>query len=116
MNFVNAFIVGGTICAIGQIIYDKTSFGTAKLLVTFVVVGCILSALGIYDKIVEFGGAGATVPITGFGHLLFQGVKKEIENGWVGIFTGGLKSASAGISAVVFFSFVNALIFSSRPK
>ncbi len=117
MDYVNAFFVGGTICVIGQILIDKTKLTSARILVGFVVAGCILSGLGIYEKIVEFGGAGATVPLPGFGHILSEGVKAEIDKaGWFGIFTGGLKSASAGVTAVMFFSFLNALIFDSKPK
>ncbi len=117
MEYVNAFIVGGSICVLGQILIDKTKFTSARILVGFVVVGCLLSGLGIYEKVVEIGGAGATVPLPGFGHLLAGGVKEEIDKiGWLGIFTGGLKAASAGITAVMLFSFFNALIFDSKPK
>ncbi len=114
---LEAFLVGGTICLIGQILIDKTSMGTTKILVTFVVAGCILSWLGIYDKIVEIGGAGATVPLPGFGHLLFQGVKDEIDKvGFVGIFTGGFKAAAGGIGFALFSSLVISIIFNPKYK
>ncbi len=117
MDYINAFITGGIICVIGQILIDKTKLTSARILVSFVVIGCILSGIGIYEKVIEFGGAGATVPLPGFGHILAEGVKTEIDkNGWFGIFTGGIKAASAGITAVMFFSFLNALIFDSKPK
>ncbi len=117
MDYINAFFVGGIICVIGQILIDKTKLTSARILVGFVVIGCLLSGFGIYEKIVDFGGAGATVPLPGFGHVLAEGVKDEIDKvGWFGIFTGGLKSASAGVTAVMLFSFLNALIFDSKPK
>lgn len=117
MNYFYAFITGGIICVIGQVLIDKTKLTSARILVGFVVVGCLLSGVGIYEKIVEFGGAGATVPLPGFGHLLSEGVKEEIDKiGWFGIFTGGLKAASSGITCVMLFSFINALLFDSKPK
>ncbi len=117
MDYINAFFIGGTICVIGQVLIDKTKLTSARILVGFVVVGCILSGIGIYEQIVEFGGAGATVPLPGFGHALSEGVKSEIDKvGWFGIFTGGLKAASAGITSVMLFSFLNALLFDSKPK
>ncbi len=117
MDYINAFLVGGTICVIGQILIDKTKLTTARILVGFVVIGCLLSGIGIYEQIVEIGGAGATVPLPGFGHALAEGVKSEIDqSGWSGIFTGGIKATSAGIVSVMLFSFINALIFDSKPK
>ncbi len=114
---LSAFLVGGTICLIGQILIDKTALGTAKILVAFVVLGCILSWLGIYDKIIDIGGAGATVPLPGFGHLLFQGVKEEIDKvGFIGIFTGGFKSSAGGIGFALFSSFVMAVLFNPKCK
>ncbi len=114
---IKAFIVGGLICVIGQILIDKTSLGTAKILVTFVTLGCVLSWLGLYDKLVDFGGAGATVPLPGFGHLLFQGVKEEVDKvGLVGIFTGGFKASAGGIGFALFSSFVMSVIFNPKIK
>lgn len=114
---IKAFIVGGLICVSGQILIDKTSLGTAKILVTFVTLGCILSWLGIYEKVVDFAGAGATVPLPGFGHLLFQGVKEEVDKvGFVGIFTGGFKAAAGGVGFALFSSFVMAVLFNPKIK
>lgn len=116
MNFLYAFLVGGSICTLGQILYDNTKLSSPKILVIFVVAGVVLSSVGLYDKLIEIGGGGATIPITGFGHLLFQGVKNEMEIHPIGILTGGLKAASAGLGSVIIFSFVNALIFNPRAK
>lgn len=115
MDYIKAFITGGLLCAIGQIIIDKTSITPARLLTSYVCSGVFLSLIGFYDKLVKFAGAGATVPLTGFGHTLFQGVKKAIDSdGLLGIFTGGLTATSAGIAAAVLFA-VTAALF-SRPK
>ena len=117
MNYFNAFVVGGIICVIGQILVDKTKITNARILVLFVVAGCILSALGLYEKLVEFAGAGATVPLPGFGHALARGVIKEVdEAGFLGIFTGGLKATAAGIAAAVVFSFLAAVLFDPKEK
>ena len=115
MDYIKAFLVGGTICGIGQIFIDRTSLTAAKLLTGYVCTGVLLSLLGIYGKLVEFAGAGATVPLTGFGYSHFEGVKKAIsENGIIGIFTGGLTATAGGIAAAVVFAFLAALI--SKPK
>lgn len=115
MEFLKAFIIGGLLCSIGQIIIDKTSLTPAKLLTGYVCSGVFLSLLGIYQKLVDFAGAGATVPLTGFGFTLFEGVKKAIEkDGFIGIFSGGLSSTAGGISAAVVFALLAALI--SKPK
>ena len=117
MDYVNAFVVGGIICVIGQILIDKTKLTPARILVLFVVTGCVLGGLGIYDRIVEFGGAGATVPLPGFGYLLAKGVMEGIDSdGISAILSGGLKAASAGISAAIFFGFISALAFSPKAK
>ena len=117
MDYVNAFVVGGIICLIGQILIDKTKLTPARILVSFVVIGCVLGGLGIYEKIVEFGGAGATVPLPGFGYLLAKGVKEGIDSdGMIAILSGGLKAAAAGISAAIFFGFLSALAFSPKAK
>ena len=115
MNYLYAFIIGGVLCAAGQIIIDKTKLTSARLLTGYVCTGVFLSLFGIYDKIVELAGAGATVPLTGFGYSLFTGVKKAISSqGFRGIFTGGLTQASAGICSVIIFGLL-ASIF-SKPK
>ena len=106
MEFLRAFIVGGFICAIGQILIDKTKLMPGRILVIYVCIGCILGAVGLYKPLVEFGGAGATVPLTGFGYNLAKGVIEEVNNlGFLGIFTGGLKAASGGITAAILFGF-----------
>lgn len=115
MDYVKAFIVGGIICGIGQIFIDKTALTPAKLLTGYVVSGVFLSLFGIYGKLVNFAGAGATVPLTGFGYTLFEGVKKAISRqGFLGIFTGGLTGAAGGITAAVVFALIAAII--SRPR
>ena len=111
MEFVKAFVVGGFICAIGQVLIDRTKMTPARILVTL---GVILTALGIYEPIVEFAGAGATVPLTGFGYTMAKGTLEFInKKGAIGILTGGLSSASAGITAAVFFGYLAALV--SKP-
>ena len=115
MDYFNAFIVGGLICAIGQIIMDKTKLNPAHILVIFLTSGVILTALGIYEPIVEFGGAGATVPLPGFGYALANGaIKGASENGILGAFTGGVTAASGGVAAATFFGYLMSVIF--RPK
>ena len=117
MLLLRAFLVGGAICVIGQILIDKTKMTPARILVSFVVAGVILGAVGVYEKIVEFGGAGATVPIVGFGNTLAQGVIKGIEkDGLLGIFTGGTSAAAGGIAASIFFGFIIAMIFNPKQK
>ena len=116
MIFLKAFICGGLLCALAQILIDKTKLTPARILVSYVVTGVLLTALGIYEKFVEFAGAGATVPISGFGYLLANGAIKGAEKGFFGAFTGALSAASAGISAAVIFSFLMAMLFKSRSK
>ena len=117
MSYLTAFITGGIICVIGQLLIDKTKLTSARILVLFVVLGVILTALGIYEPIVEFGGAGATVPLTGFGYSLAKGVMKDVDSlGFLGIFTGGIKATAAGVCAAVFFSFIAALITRAHAK
>ena len=112
---VKAFIVGGLICVVGQILIDKTKLTPARILVAFVVTGTILGGLGLYEKIIEFAGCGATVPLTGFGNLLSKGaIDGAKELGVLGALMGGAKSAAAGISAAVFFGYIAALC--SKPK
>ena len=117
MDYLKAFIIGGLICLIGQIFIDKTAISPAKLLTGYVTVGVALSFLGIYQKIVDFAGAGATVPLTGFGYTLFEGVKTAIQkDGILGIFTGGLTATSGGIAAAVVFALFFALLFKPKTK
>ncbi len=114
-SFLYAFLIGGAICAVGQVLIDKTKMTSARILVLFVTVGVVLTALGIYQKIVDVGGAGATVPLTGFGYSLAKGVFKEVDKaGLLGAFTGGIKATAAGIAAAVFFGYITAVAF--RPK
>ena len=117
MDYVKAFIVGGIICVIGQILIDKTKLTSGRILVLYVCIGCILGGLGLYKPLVDFAGAGATVPLTGFGYNLAKGVMSEIDSaGFLGIFTGGLKSAAGGITAAMVFSFLAAIIFEPKGK
>lgn len=115
MQYVKCFAVGGLICVIGQILIDKTKLTSARILVLFVTLGVILTGLGLYEPIVDFAGAGATVPLTGFGYSLAKGVMKEVDSvGLLGVLTGGLTATSAGISAAVLFGFLAALL--AKPK
>ena len=115
MMVLKAFIVGGIICVIGQILIDKTKLTPARILVTYVTTGCILGGLGIYKKLIDFAGCGATVPLTGFGNLLAKGAIDEVKSaGLIGAITGGTKMAAGGIAAAVFFGYIASLI--SKPK
>ena len=117
MNYLNAFLCGGILCAIGQILIDKTKLTPARILTGYVVAGVILSAVGVYQPIADWGGAGATVPLTGFGFSLAKGVQKAVaEKGWLGVFTGGLTATAGGIAAAVVFGVVMALIFKPGDK
>ena len=117
MQYVRAFAVGGAICLIGQILVDKTKLTPARILTSFVVAGVLLGALGLYEPIVKFAGAGATVPLTGFGNNLAKGVKKAVEEkGLLGAFTGGFTAASGGLAAAVFFGYLVSLIFKPGAK
>lgn len=117
MDYLRAFIVGGTICLIAQILMDKTSLTPARILVSFVTAGVILGALGIYDPIFEYGKAGASVPVPGFGYALAKGTIKEVQQkGLIGAFTGGIKATSAGIAAAIFFGYLMAIIFNPKAK
>ncbi len=114
-SLVKCFIVGGLICVIGQILIDKTKLTPARILVIFVTTGAVLGGLGIYKYLVEFAGAGATVPLTGFGYNLAKGAIEAVqESGLIGAFTGGVKAAAGGIAAAVFFGYIASLI--SKPK
>lgn len=115
MNYLMAFLVGGAICVVGQILLLKTSITPARILVIFVVSGVVLTLLGLYEPLVKLAGGGATVPLTGFGYCLASGVKQEVaETGLIGIFTGGVKAAAGGITAAVVFGYFAALL--SKPK
>lgn len=117
MEYLRAFVCGGILCLIGQLLIDRTPLTPAKILVIYVVSGVVLGGLGLYKFVVEFGGAGATVPLTGFGYLLAKGVSKAVEEGGLlGAFTGGITAAAGGIAAAIFFGYLVALIFKPRPK
>ena len=117
LDCLKAFSVGGFICLIGQILIDYTKLTPARILVSFVVSGVMLTAIGVYDRVVEFAGAGATVPLTGFGYSLANGVKEAVmQNGLLGALSGGLTATSAGIAASVFFGLLMALIFKPGDK
>ena len=116
-EYARAFLCGGLLCLIGQLLIDKTSLTPAKILVIYVVAGVILGGLGLYKYLVEWGGAGATVPLTGFGYLLAKGVEKAVtEQGAVGILTGGVTAAAGGITAAIFFGYLVSIIFKSKSK
>lgn len=117
MDYLKAFIIGGLLCLIGQILIDKTKLTPARILVSYVVIGVILSGIGLYEPLVEFAGAGATVPLTGFGHNLAKGVREAIgESGFLGIFTGGLKAAAGGIAAAIVAGLLAGLLFKAKDK
>ena len=117
MDYLKAFLVGGILCMLGQILIDKTKLTPARILVCYVVIGVILGAVGVYEPFVEFAGAGATVPLTGFGYNLAKGVKEAIqEDGFLGIFTGGLKACAGGITAAIVAGLVASLVFKARDK
>lgn len=117
MDYLKAFVLGGALCAIGQLLMDKTKLTPARILVCYVVAGVILGGLGIYKPLVDWGGAGATIPLTGFGYNLAKGVKEAVlQDGLLGALTGGLKAAAGGITAAVFFGLLAALIFKPKDK
>ena len=116
-EYLKAFLCGGALCVIGQLLIDRTKLTPARILVSYVTAGVILSGVGLYQPFADWAGAGATVPLTGFGHLLAKGVKKAVEErGLLGAFTGGVTSAAGGITAAIFFGFVVALVAKSKPK
>ena len=117
MDYLKAFIIGGLLCLIGQILIDKTKLTPARILVSYVVIGVILGAIGVYKPLAEFAGAGATVPLTGFGYNLAKGVKEAVDSlGFLGIFTGGLKAAAGGITTAIFAGLLVSLIFKAKDK
>lgn len=116
-NLLKAFLVGGAICAVGELLVLRTKLTPARILVGCITLGVLLSALGIYGPLVEFAGAGATVPLTGFGHALVTGVRHAVDEiGFMGAFTGGLTASAAGISSAVFLGTLMAMLFKPRPK
>lgn len=117
MDYIKAFFVGGVFCLIGQVLIDKTKLTPARILVSYVVVGVFLGAIGAYQPIVDFAGAGATVPLTGFGNTLAKGVKEAVDkDGFLGIFTGGLTASSGGIAAAIAAGLLASLIFKAKDK
>ena len=117
MDLIKAFFIGGLLCAVGQVLIDYTKLTPARILTGFVVAGVILSAVGIYQPIVDFAGAGATVPLTGFGHLLAEGVRKAVsKDGFLGIFTGGLTASAGGVTAALLFGLTASVFFKQRDK
>jgi stage V sporulation protein AE len=117
MDYIKAFIVGGIICVIGQLLMDHTKLTPARILVLFVTLGVILQGAGLYQKLVDIGGAGATVPLPGFGYALAKGAIKEVkELGLIGAFTGGIKATSGGVAGAVFFGYLVSVIFSPKTK
>ena len=117
MDYLQAFLVGGILCAIGQILIDKTKLTPARILVSYVVIGVFLGAIGVYQALSDFAGAGATVPLTGFGNTLAKGVKKAVqEDGFLGIFTGGLKASAGGITAAIFSGLLASILFRAKDK
>lgn len=117
MDYLKAFLVGGLLCLVGQVLIDRTMLTPARILVAYVVAGVILGAVGLYPKLQEFAGAGASVPLTGFGNTLAKGVREAVsEDGFLGIFTGGLKASAGGITAAVLSGLGVSLIFKARDK
>ena len=117
MNYLNAFMVGGLICVAGQILIDKTKLTPARIVVLFVSVGVVLTAIGVYQPLVEFAGAGATVPLTGFGYSLAKGVQTAVlEKGLLGAFTGGIAASAGGITAALLFGFLASVLSKSKSK
>ena len=117
MDYIKAFLLGGTLCLIGQILIDKTKLTPARILVSYVVAGVILGGLGLYQPLVDWGGAGATIPLTGFGNTLAKGVREAVDSdGLLGALTGGLKASAGGITAAIVFASLAALFFKPKDK
>lgn len=117
MDYIKAFLVGGALCLIGQVLIDKTKLTPARILVSYVVMGVILGGVGIYGKLADFAGAGASVPLTGFGNTLAKGVREAVDkDGFLGIFTGGLKATAGGITAAIVSGLLMSLIFKAKDK
>ncbi len=117
MEYLKAFLIGGLLCLIGQILIDKTMLTPARILVSYVVIGVLLGAMGLYQPFAEFAGAGATVPLTGFGNTLAKGVREAIsEKGFIGIFTGGLEASAGGITAAILSGLLGSILFNAKDK
>ena len=117
MDYLKAFLVGGTLCLVGQLLIDKTKLTPARILVAYVVAGVVLGGVGLYPKLAEFAGAGASVPLTGFGNTLAKGVREAVQDdGFLGIFTGGLKATAGGITAAITAGLAASLIFKAKDK
>ncbi len=117
LSYLKCFLVGGLLCAVGQVLIDKTALTPARILTMYVVAGVVLGALGLYQPLVDFAGAGASVPLTGFGNTLAKGMRRAVaEKGLLGVFTGGFTAAAAGICAALLFGYLAALLFRSREK
>ena len=117
MEYLKAFWVGGLLCMIGQVLIDKTKLTPARILVSYVVIGVFLGAIGVYKPLVEFAGAGATVPLTGFGYNIAKGVKEAVqEDGFLGVLSGGLKATAGGITAAIMAGLIAALLFKDKDK
>ena len=117
MMLLKAFLVGGALCMVGQVLVDRTRLTPARILSGYVVAGVVLSAVGLYQPLVDFAGAGATVPLTGFGHLLAKGVSEAVRRGgFLGALTGGLTASAAGVTAAVFFALLCAILFRAKAK
>lgn len=117
MQYLNAFLCGGVLCAVGQVLLDRTKLTPARILVCYVMAGVLLGGLGLYAPLVEWAGAGATVPLTGFGFTLAKGVQKAVsQHGLLGALTGGISATAGGITAAIFFGFLVALLFRAKPK
>ena len=117
MDYLKAFVVGGFLCFVGQVLIDRTKLTPARILVSYVVTGVLLGGLGIYDQMLKFAGAGASVPLTGFGNLIAQGIRKEVDQrGFLGIFTGGLTTTAAGITIAVIAGVLASFLFKPKDK
>ncbi len=116
-DIIKAFLIGGVICGIGQLLIDYTKLTPARILTGYVVAGVLISAVGLYKPLVDFAGAGATVPLTGFGHTLAEGIRRAIEeDGFIGIFTGGMTAAAGGITAALLFGLIASVVFKQKDK
>lgn len=117
MEYLKAFVIGGAICLLGQILIDKTKWTAARILVSYVVIGVFLGAIGVYAHLVDFAGAGATVPLTGFGYSIAKGVREAIaEDGFLGILTGGLKATGGGITVAIVAGLLASILFKPKDK
>jgi stage V sporulation protein AE len=117
MDYIKAFIIGGLLCVIGQILIDKTKLTPARILVSYVVTGVLLGGIGVYRHLIDFAGAGATIPLTGFGYTLAKGVKEAVKSdGFIGILTGGLRATAGGITAAITAGLIAGLIFKAKDK